>query len=172
VAAALGTTSDHFWGIDEAAPPDSPTDPVEIASHAACIGCIHLNRFRKSALLCEVSNKLIIPQFPPTRCDDREETVMEPIRRTQILQSAIDTYGVDPQMDMMVEECSELIQAICKYRRGRDDATANICEEIADVQIVLDQLKLVFDRHAISQAEEYKLTRLCDRVKRAKEAHA
>lgn len=137
-----------------------------------CIGCIHLKRFGKSALKCESHNKLIIPEFPPTRCDDREETVMEPIQRSRILQSAIDAYGVDLQMDMMVEECSELIQAICKYKRGRDDAAANICEEIADVQIVLDQMKLVFDNTAIFQAEEYKLTRLRDRVKKTEEAHA
>lgn len=40
------------------------------------------------------------------------------MNRTNILKDAITTYGEDKQIDMMIEECSELIQALCKYKRG------------------------------------------------------
>jgi hypothetical protein len=48
-------------------------------------------------------------------------------------------FGYDHQAGILVEEMAELTQAISKHRRGLDHNTA---EEIADVQIVLDQLKL------------------------------
>jgi hypothetical protein len=48
-------------------------------------------------------------------------------------------FGYDHQAGILVEEMAELTQAISKHRRGLDHNTA---EEIADVQIVLEQLKL------------------------------
>jgi pyruvate carboxylase len=48
-------------------------------------------------------------------------------------------FGYDHQAGILVEEMAELTQAISKHRRGLEHNTA---EEIADVQIVLDQLKL------------------------------
>lgn len=47
-------------------------------------------------------------------------------------------YGLDSQFNILQEELSELIQAISKFRRG--DAS-HILEEIADVEIMLDQVK-------------------------------
>ena len=29
----------------------------------------------------------------------------------------VETYGIEPQVDMAIEECSELIKALLKYRR-------------------------------------------------------
>ena len=46
-------------------------------------------------------------------------------------------YGIDSQMNILQEECAELIQAVSKYRRG-DPST--ILEEVADVHIMLDQV--------------------------------
>lgn len=57
-----------------------------------------------------------------------------------VIRSAIKVFGEDSQEQMAIEECSELIQAICHHRRGRE---SNIAEEIADVEIVLEQLKLI-----------------------------
>lgn len=57
----------------------------------------------------------------------------------------LDTYGVVPQLDMLVEECSELIQAACKLTRTEIGAEAaakdNLREEIADVLIMIEQIK-------------------------------
>jgi len=55
-------------------------------------------------------------------------------------QRALSKFGENAQKEMIIEEMAELTQAILKDRRGRE---SNISEEIADVQIVLDQIKLL-----------------------------
>lgn len=60
-----------------------------------------------------------------------------------VLCKAIDTYGVDAQCKMAIEEMSELTKELCKYFRGVDNADY-IAEEVADVRIMLDQLCIMF----------------------------
>lgn len=60
----------------------------------------------------------------------------------EILTTAIRTYGEKEQECQAIEECAELIQAINHKHRGRKH---NIAEEIADVQIMLEQLILIND---------------------------
>lgn len=55
-------------------------------------------------------------------------------------QRALSKFGENAQKEILIEEMAELTQAILKDRRGRE---SNISEEIADVQIVLDQIKLL-----------------------------
>lgn len=54
------------------------------------------------------------------------------------LKTIADYYGLDSQLNILQEELSELIQAVSKYRRGDQ---SHILEEIADVEIMLDQVK-------------------------------
>ena len=58
----------------------------------------------------------------------------------EILATAIRTYGGEKQERQAIEECSELITAISHKHRGRPH---NIPEEIADVEIMLEQLKII-----------------------------
>lgn len=74
-----------------------------------------------------------------------------------LYKKAIKTWGIVAQQMMMFEEMGELIQAICKYSRD-DDNTDNIAEEIADVEIMLGQMKIMFD--VWSKAESYKANKL------------
>ena len=60
------------------------------------------------------------------------------------LEKAIETYGKDMQLTVAVEELSELIKEICKYKRGADNREA-IIEEMADCYIMLKQLEIIFD---------------------------
>ena len=46
-------------------------------------------------------------------------------------------YGLDSQLDMLQEECAELIQAVSKYKRN---GSSGIVEEMADVFIMLNQV--------------------------------
>ena len=84
------------------------------------------------------------------------------------LRDAIDAFGNDMQTEVAIEEMSELIKALVKYDRYPGlDTLMNIIEEIADVQIMLDQLKII---HAItdtdlSKVRADKITRLRDRIK-------
>lgn len=66
--------------------------------------------------------------------------------RRALLDRAITTYGAPAQMDMAVEE-------------------------MADVQIMLDQLRIIFGR-STAEAEEYKLERLKKRLDAAAAAEA
>ncbi len=75
-----------------------------------------------------------------------------PARRdvNALYRRVIDEYGWESQADNVIEEAAELIHAICKHKRKaakgefagkRLDA---VIEEIADMQIALDQAKLIY----------------------------
>lgn len=88
-------------------------------------------------------------------------------KETEILIDALDTYGVKSQEDMLIEEMSELTKALMKHRRYNTDETqADILEEIADVEITLMQLVLVYGNPV--EIVEAKLERLKQRVAQTK----
>lgn len=62
------------------------------------------------------------------------------------LMKIADHYGLDPQLNMLQEECAELIQAVSKYKRANctDD---HLAEEIADVYIMLEQIQYLLELH-------------------------
>jgi hypothetical protein len=64
-----------------------------------------------------------------------------------ICQSALDLWGKNTQLDMVIEEMAELTKAILKYKRcseeEKDAAICAIAEEHADVNIMLDQLYFI-----------------------------
>jgi NTP pyrophosphatase (non-canonical NTP hydrolase) len=60
------------------------------------------------------------------------------------LEKAIETYGKDMQLNVAIEELSELIKEICKHKRGSENRDA-IIEEMADVNIMLSQLQIIFN---------------------------
>ena len=96
--------------------------------------------------------------------------------RRALLDRAITTYGAPAQMDMAVDEMAELTKAICKVKRVSCAAEAkaaleNAVEEMADVQIMLDKLRIIFGR-STAEAEEYKLERLKKRLDAATAAEA
>lgn len=62
----------------------------------------------------------------------------------KIYEKAIETFGQQSQINVAIEEMSELTKELCKLNRGRDNK-AEILEEIADVYIMLHQLTLIFD---------------------------
>ena len=91
--------------------------------------------------------------------------------RRALLDRAITTYGAPAQMEM-----AELTKALCKVKRVSCAAEAkaaleNAVEEMADVQIMLDQLRVIFGR-STAEAEEYKLERLKKRLDAATAAEA
>ena len=61
-----------------------------------------------------------------------------------VLERAIETYGKDMQLNVAIEELSELIKEICKNKRGADNK-GNIIEELADCYIMLSQVRIIFD---------------------------
>ncbi len=82
-----------------------------------------------------------------------------------ILAKAINKYGVNAQLDMCIEEMSELTKEICKYKRGQHDHDA-IVEEMADVYIMLEQLQMmmVIDPEELNNMIFKKVDRLKERL--------
>lgn len=79
-----------------------------------------------------------------------------------VLISAISVFGEHAQEEVAIEECSELIQAITHKHRGREH---NIAEEIADVEIVLEQLKIINNcANKVKQIRQEKIDRLLENV--------
>lgn len=85
----------------------------------------------------------------------------------EILKKAMSKFGEKAQIDMIVEECAELIQAIQKLKRNPLDPAvkANVCDEIADVKIMMSQADLIFDKKLIDKRIDFKLKRLEERLK-------
>lgn len=87
----------------------------------------------------------------------------------QLLKRIIETYGIENQMLQCVEEMAELTQAINKYRRAEKldkavDAYKQVIEEIADVQIMIEQMRLMFDGDEVDIVIFEKLERMEGRL--------
>lgn len=86
----------------------------------------------------------------------------------QVCEKAISHYGVVQMLNVCIEEPAELIQAISKLRRyGRNITTrSNLVEEIADVYIILEELKIMYDigNHEIDDWISYKQIRTIERI--------
>ena len=58
-----------------------------------------------------------------------------------VLKRALETWGEQAQMLMVVEEMSELMKEVLKNINRKKNNLAEIIEETADVEIMLEQLK-------------------------------
>ena len=97
-----------------------------------------------------------------------------PDKYADVLYDALDTYGWEAQTDMCIEECSELIKALLKYRRlplkegptkKATKAFENIQEEIADVQIMLWQMDLMYGYGYVEDQIDKKINRLREQIR-------
>lgn len=84
-----------------------------------------------------------------------------------ILKEALKKYGEPNQLNMLKEECAELIVAISHFQREREASPVKIAEECADVEILIDQFKTVprFERLVKNKKLE-KLKRLMNNLKK------
>lgn len=103
---------------------------------------------------CECKNKELQERLSaivaPVQCDTYAE--------------AVRTYGKQSQIVLAMEEMSELTKELSKNLRGRNNTTA-LAEEIADVEIMLEQLKTIYrNRALVDRVRAKKLIRLSDRI--------
>lgn len=97
---------------------------------------------------------------------------------SQDLKDIAKHYGYDVQSNQLIEECAELIQAVSKYRRALSGAEnrgvvfsgavafENLIEEIADVEVMLEQIKylLQIPEKDLLAMKLYKVYRTKDRI--------
>jgi len=79
------------------------------------------------------------------------------------LNKAIELWGVKAQVGMVMEECGELLTALNRFDRGRATAE-DVASEIADVIILMAQMKVIFGDKIVQDAIDFKSQRLIDRV--------
>lgn len=83
-----------------------------------------------------------------------------------IYEKALNKWGKQFQIDVCIEELSELIHALMKIRRTCKNMNDfhrkidNVREEIADVTICIEQMNLIFDDLKIDKIKIIKLKKL------------
>jgi len=86
-----------------------------------------------------------------------------------IFEETIALWGCEAQLKMAIEETLELSHAILKFMRNSNDITIEkIEEEVADVEIMMKQLRLIFNSKKITKWKATKKRRLQKRIERAK----
>ena len=82
----------------------------------------------------------------------------------EIMQIALDQWGLNAQVGQTIEECAELIVALQKHinRTPRPGTIDNILDEIADVEMMLAQMRLALniDDDTLRERIENKFERL------------
>jgi len=87
----------------------------------------------------------------------------ENIDKIKLYRKAIKTWGYASQLLMAVEEMAELTQAISHLLRDRNYAESEVIEELADVEVMCEQLRIIIDKdEKIDKIKEEKLIRLAE----------
>lgn len=89
-----------------------------------------------------------------------------------VYSEALATFGFETQINKAIEECAEFIVAARHYLSGRQGSAEALVEEIADVEIMLDQMRLIFGEKCVEAVKRRKLARLADRVSQAARGNA
>ena len=82
----------------------------------------------------------------------------------------LEHYGIESQRRILVEECAELIQAVSKVERNGSttETIRNLFAEIADVEIMLEQVKHHYSEWGTERLIDYKLNRQLKRMESEK----
>ena len=135
--------------------------------HSSGYGGVDVYDLEKDNVNIDYANKII---YLDVNCQQMiERTILKAGGRkvhtkgSYICKKAVKIFGKDLQEMIFIEECGELFQALSKKRRGFKGA--NIAEEIADVEIALEQLKHIHKCHwEVERWKDKKLMRLCGRI--------
>lgn len=85
--------------------------------------------------------------------------------KNKVYKQALGKWGKIPQVIMLFEEMAELQKELSKNLRGKENRV-EIAEEIADVEIMLGQMKLLFNiEEGVERHKQLKLQRLEERLK-------
>ena len=92
---------------------------------------------------------------------------MELEERKKIYENAIKTWGEDAQINMVYEECGELITALAQFKRGRT-SHHDVMTELADVSIIVEQIATMMHYGEFEKERDRKLNRLKERLEKTK----
>ena len=84
------------------------------------------------------------------------------------LRNIAEHYGLRVQMRQLIEEMAELTQVICKAERyDLDTVREHLVEEVADVEVVLEQVIYLLGDNRIEQIRAEKIARQKRRIEDA-----
>lgn len=114
-------------------------------------GCRLATLEEKNLLKAEMRKRWLV--FLP------ESGYMDITHENAICCTALEHYGVHSQIVKCMEECGELIQALARHLGGEHNEE-DVVEELADVEIMLMQMRAVFGRQNAHRMMVQKLARL------------
>lgn len=82
--------------------------------------------------------------------------------KIELYKNTIEHFGKEKQCLKAIEEFAEVQQQLVKHLLDPQSINikANLCEEIADAEIMLEQLMMMFSIKQIDTLKEFKLKRL------------
>lgn len=88
-------------------------------------------------------------------------TFIERKKELNLFESALKCFGTEAQLRQLQEECAEVIAAINRHLRfSKPEYFIDLVEEIVDVQIVLDQIKLTIPPDSYRNMYDIKFAKL------------
>lgn len=87
-------------------------------------------------------------------------------KQIAIIHRALENFGSVNELVVTIEELSELQKEVTKFLRNQG-SVENVIEELSDVYIVLEYLKIIFaiDDESVNKEIDYKLNRLTQILK-------
>jgi len=86
---------------------------------------------------------------------------MDKESRIELYKEAINKWGEEAQVNMLNEECGELITAVAQFRRGRT-SHHDVMTELADAFIMIEQVATMMNYEDFEKELDRKLIRLRD----------
>jgi hypothetical protein len=99
-----------------------------------------------------------------TNFEKRKDDIFKITKLRDNIKKIADHYGFELQSKMLVEEMAELTKEVSKHWRGEENHIF-IAEEIADVEIMLEQIKhLLGIKREVDQWKNRKILRQMKRM--------
>lgn len=86
----------------------------------------------------------------------------------QVFEKALALFGIEHQREKLLEEMAELGAELCRLQDGRTNID-RIASEMADVEILIDQLKMIWQCGGLVQQWRLEKTRRLDELVRDEE---
>jgi NTP pyrophosphatase (non-canonical NTP hydrolase) len=90
---------------------------------------------------------------------------MEKNDRLNLYKEAIEKWGEEAQVNMLNEECGELIAAVAQFKRGRT-SHHDVMTELADASIMIEQIATIMNYDDYGKEKDRKLNRLKERLEK------
>lgn len=81
-----------------------------------------------------------------------------------ILDEMIHEWGEKSQIEKCIEECSELIKALCDLKNKRPHSIRNVISELADVSFTVDQISNIVGFDKVQEIKNYKFGRTISKL--------